>query len=248
MSGTEHTENSDFGYSERIDTIEPRLGMSDVPLFTSLLQKIDACYTRVDDVMNGCNLATMDTEETNSTHWRNDNGELEYHQKLQKFVLPYDLEKAVHVVWKSNELPQHQRDRQVYDGFGNPGNTLAIRYRLVRTLTTGTFVSVVQRLAVRRFFEQDRVVSVWKVFTEGEGIFRGMHSTLTGWGTMRSLLDGSGILCEVCIRQFPSLVNVTPSVSKEFHQFLQVTLDEDKRSVMTTIQDRLSIEKREPFL
>ncbi|KAF1782170.1 hypothetical protein GQ600_20380 [Phytophthora cactorum] len=97
--------------SEVSDTLEPRLGMSDVPLFTSLLQKIDACYARFDDVMNGSGLATMVTEEANSTQWRSDSGELEYHQKLQKYVLPFDFEKALCLVWKSYEFQLHQCDR-----------------------------------------------------------------------------------------------------------------------------------------
>ncbi|KAF4038765.1 hypothetical protein GN244_ATG09100 [Phytophthora infestans] len=90
MSGTEHTENSDTGHSERIDTIEPRLGMSDVPLFTSLLQKIDACYARFDDVVNRSGLTAMPVGEVNSTQWRNDSGELEYHQKLQNCINEID--------------------------------------------------------------------------------------------------------------------------------------------------------------
>ncbi|ETP28128.1 hypothetical protein F442_22585 [Phytophthora nicotianae P10297] len=76
------------------------------------------------------------------------------------------------------------------------------------------------------------------MFTEGEGIFREMHSTLTGWGSVRAMPDGSGTLAEVCVRQFPVVMNATPSVTNEFHHFLHITLDEDKESVMTTIQHR----------
>ncbi|ETM37503.1 hypothetical protein L914_15949, partial [Phytophthora nicotianae] len=57
-----------------------------------------------------------------------------------------------------------------------------------------------------------------------------MHSTLTGWGSVRAMPDGSGTLAEVCVRQFPVVMNATPSVSNEFHQFLHITLDEDKES------------------
>ncbi|KUF94483.1 hypothetical protein AM587_10001855 [Phytophthora nicotianae] len=237
---------NDMEHPEISNPMDTRSGMSGQHIITLLLQKIDVCYARIDDVMSDCGLATMVTEEENSTHWRDDSGELEYHQKLQKHVLPFDMEKALRVVWKSYEFPQHQHDRQVYDGFGHPENTFAMRYRLIRTLRTGTSVSVIQRFAVRRFFEKDRVICVWKVYTEGEGVFRGIYSNLTGWGRMRSLSDNSGILCEVCIRQFPVVGNVTSSVGNEFHQFLHLTLDEDKHSVMTTIQDRPNVVQRGP--
>ncbi|KUF83387.1 hypothetical protein AM587_10001945 [Phytophthora nicotianae] len=229
---------NDMEHPEISNPMDTRSGMSDEHIFTSLLEKIDACYGRFDDVVNKSGLSKMPVGEVNSTHWREDSGELEYHQKLQKFVHPCELEKALDITWKAFQFTLHQRDRQVFNGFGHPNGTVVMRYRLVRTLATGTSVSVVQRLAARRFFEQDRVVCIWKMFTEGEDIFRGMHSTLTGWGSVRAMPDGSGTLAEVCVRQFPVVMNATPSVTNEFHHFLHITLDEDKESVMTTIQHR----------
>ncbi|ETI31819.1 hypothetical protein F441_21171 [Phytophthora nicotianae CJ01A1] len=228
--------------SKASDTMEPPLEMSDLPLFTSLLQKIDACYARFDDVMNRTGLSTMPLGEVNTTHWCNESGELEYHQKLHKFAHPLSVDKALAAIWKAFEFELHQRDRQIYDGLGHPNTTFAMRHRLVRTLASGTPVSVIQRRVIRRFCEEDRVVCIWKVYTEGEGIFRGMHSTLTGWGSVRALPDEPGTQAEVCIRQFPVLMNAAPSVTSEFHKFLRMTLDEDKNSVMTTIQHRPRIE------
>ncbi|ETK81666.1 hypothetical protein L915_12848, partial [Phytophthora nicotianae] len=59
-------------------------------------------------------------------------GALEYQQKLLKYVLPCDLEKAARVTWKAFEFQHHQRDRQVFSGFGHPKDTVEIRFRSVR--------------------------------------------------------------------------------------------------------------------
>ncbi|OWZ13309.1 hypothetical protein PHMEG_00013383 [Phytophthora megakarya] len=110
---------------------------------------------------------------------------------------------------------------------------------MVRTLTPGTTVSVLQRLVARRFIEQDRIVCIWKTYTEGEGIFHGMHSNQTGWSSIRSLADRPGTLGEVCVRQFPVLFNASPPAAHKFHRFLQTRLDEDKHEMMASIHKSL---------
>ncbi|KAF4027992.1 hypothetical protein GN244_ATG20353 [Phytophthora infestans] len=140
---------------------------------------------------------------------------------------------------ESFNFQHHQRDRKDYDGVEDSDSTVALKYRVIRTLASGTTVSVVQRLVGRRFIEQNRVVGIWKTYTEGEGAFRGMHSTQTGWSCLRPMPDGSGTVGEVCVRQNPVLFNASPSAAREFYRFLQASLDEDKHETLTVIHKSL---------
>ncbi|OWY95711.1 hypothetical protein PHMEG_00034215 [Phytophthora megakarya] len=171
------------------DATDSQHGTSDASLFTSLLEKIDSCYARFDDVLNGCGVVTMPLGIVNTTHWRDESGELDFYQNLHKFELPFKFEKSHPICWKAMNFQQYQVDREDYCEYGDPENTIAIKHRMVHTLATGTSTSVLQRFVARQFIEKDRVVCIWKTYTEGEGIFRGMHSNQTGWSCIGPLPD-----------------------------------------------------------
>ncbi|KAF4144863.1 hypothetical protein GN958_ATG06031 [Phytophthora infestans] len=221
------------------DTTDHRLETPDVSMFSTLLQKICASLAGIDDILTGCGLPDMPIGVTSSIHWCDGTGELKYHQSLHKFFLPFDLDTAEKSCWGSFNLQQHQRDRKNYDGIGDSDNTVAFKYRVIRRLASGTTVSVVQRLVGRRFIEQNRATCIWKTYTEGEGIFRGMHSNLTAWSRLRPIPDGCGTSGEICIRQFPVLFNASPPSVNEFYRFLQAVLDEDKYESFTVIRKGL---------
>ncbi|POM66977.1 Hypothetical protein PHPALM_17083 [Phytophthora palmivora] len=67
--------------------------------------------------------------------------------------------------------------------------TLPIGYRLEKTLSNGETVSIMKHVVSRRFIESDRVVIVWKMFSEGEGIFSGMDTDETGFSILRPQHD-----------------------------------------------------------
>ncbi|KAF4144444.1 hypothetical protein GN958_ATG06375 [Phytophthora infestans] len=140
------------------DTTHHRLETPDVSMFSTLLQKICASFAGIDDILTGCGLSDMPMGVTSSMHWCDDTGELKYHQSLQKFTLPFDLDTAQKSCWESFNFQHHQRDRKDYDGVEDSDNTVALKYRVIRTLASGTTVSVMQRLVGRRFIEQNRVV------------------------------------------------------------------------------------------
>ncbi|OWY96246.1 hypothetical protein PHMEG_00033536 [Phytophthora megakarya] len=225
------------------DATDSQHGDSEVALFTTLLEKIGSCYARFDDVLNGCGVVTMPLGVVNTAHWRDESGELEFYQSLHKFELPSELAISNQYCWKAFNLPQHRLDREDYSGFRNAENTVAMKHRMVRTLTSGTTVSVLQHYVARRFIEEDRVVFIWKTYTEGEGMFRGMHSNQTGWSCIRPLPDRPGTVGDVCIREFPVLSNTSPPTVSEFHQFLRATVNEDNQEVMTTIHKRLGLRR-----
>ncbi|KAG3088316.1 hypothetical protein PI125_g18403 [Phytophthora idaei] len=117
----------------------------------------------------------------NSVRRNEESGEVEYLEHVIKCIQPFDYETTYTSVWKVAGHPHRQLDREVFAGAAGQENTIAVKFRLERTLTTGTKVSIKQWLVVRRFIEEDRVFHGWKIYSEDEGILRGIYSDETGW-------------------------------------------------------------------
>ncbi|POM66142.1 Hypothetical protein PHPALM_18043 [Phytophthora palmivora] len=100
-----------LGTSALSGGIASQLGASDVPVFTSLLQAIDASCASFDDIMNGCGVVAMSLGIVNSTHWNSGS------ENTQKLLESFNYQ-------------HHQCDRKTYSGLGNTENTIAIKYRL----------------------------------------------------------------------------------------------------------------------
>ncbi|KAE9215769.1 hypothetical protein PF002_g17276 [Phytophthora fragariae] len=168
-----------------------RVGDSDDAMFAALLQDVEACYARIDDSHRECDMDNMPIGITNSVH-RGPNGEVDFFQHVNRFMQPFEFQDMFKSSWKLAGHPHRTQDRQEYQGAAGLDDTIAVKFRLTRTLATGTKVSVLQRLVVRRFIENDRIFHVWKVYSEGEGILRGMHSDETSWCRFRPTPDGFG--------------------------------------------------------
>ncbi|KAG6623704.1 uncharacterized protein IUM83_02193 [Phytophthora cinnamomi] len=100
---------------------------------------------------------------------------------------------------------REQIDRQEHNDVLDPENTIAFKFRVRKTLNSGSTASILKRVVVRRNVESERVVIVMKVFPEGEGIFSGMDIDGTWWVSIRPYNDGltKGALLEACSRRVP---------------------------------------------
>ncbi|KAG7375217.1 hypothetical protein PHYPSEUDO_002496 [Phytophthora pseudosyringae] len=200
---------------------------------------IVAIYAYLDDLFAECGVAALPLGVVNSIHQRDGDGHTEFIQHLNKFTLPFDFEKTCASSWNVADRQHHQHDRDVFECFGDPHHTVVVKYRMIRTLATGETVSIVQRFVARRFIRLDRVVCIWKTYTEGEGIYRRMYLDETGWTRLRPSTSGPGTLAEVCVRQVPVLFNSCESVAGKVHQLLQDRVDEDEREVTQALQHLL---------
>ncbi|ETL34802.1 hypothetical protein L916_13012 [Phytophthora nicotianae] len=104
-------------------------------------------------------------------------------------------------------------------------------------LSKDTSVSILKRVVARRFDHEDRVVMIWKVFWEGEGIFSGMDIDETAWVCIRPYSDDShiGAMTETCTRQVP--VQYLTSRKKDptvqaFWKMTQEVNEEDEREIV----------------
>ncbi|KAK1929545.1 Leishmanolysin-like peptidase [Phytophthora citrophthora] len=198
--------------------------------YCALAQTVNACYVKVDDVMREFTLNSMRDGVTSSMHYCEESGEVEYFQHLNQFTEPYSYKQTRGTWWKLAKLLHRQHDRQDLDGLGSPNDTVALRFRLVRTLRHGETVSVLQRYVHQRFMEDSRTIFVWKTQSEGEDVFKGMKCEETGWVCLQPSMEDDSTLVRVCVRQAPLHVGSCISLeetAREFDDVLQSSVRED---------------------
>jgi hypothetical protein len=104
--------------------------------------------------------------------------------------------------------------------------------------------SLVVHSIMRRYFEADRIVVVWRKFTEGEGAFAGMHLDETGWNSIRpSPAQGCpGTVLESIIRFVPinfSGAASSGAVVKQFADTIIKAGEEDCLKCMQKLEEML---------
>ncbi|KAF1785881.1 hypothetical protein GQ600_15008 [Phytophthora cactorum] len=105
---------------------------------------------------------------------------------------------------KTPKLPHRHVDREVYEDVGDSGNTIGFKFRL----TTGLTVSVLKRVLSWRFVIKIERYFIWRIFSEGKGIFSGV--------SVRPYSDEikGGTLIEACSRQI-----LVPSITANAKRF-----------------------------
>ncbi|GMF24348.1 unnamed protein product [Phytophthora lilii] len=179
-----------------------RLKSSDAALYEEYLQDVFDNYARIDRVFNECDINSLGIGSISALHQHNANGEIEYVQNMSKSIQPFSFEDT------------------------------CIKFRVQKTLATGSNVSILKRIVLRRFVKASQAVLVWKIFSEGEGIFSGMDVDETVWMSIQPHYDGQkfGTLKKVCSRQVPVqyiATNANNSNVKAFQAMLQESLSED---------------------
>ncbi|CAH0476893.1 unnamed protein product [Peronospora belbahrii] len=213
----------------------------DYTMFRGHLWRVYESYALVDEIYDNDSM----TDGLHSTVKRRElDGEIEYFEYRKKFTQPFQYNHTERTLWKLARLNHRQQDREEFEEVADPNDTIVVRFRLVQTLTCGSTVSVLQRNVVRRFVENNRTVHVWKTHSEGEGIFRGMHSDETGWVFLQPSLDHETTEVMMCVRQAPMkliISNASDARIEEFHEILQRSVSDDMFEITSEL-DKLLLE------
>ncbi|OWY95165.1 hypothetical protein PHMEG_00034902, partial [Phytophthora megakarya] len=164
---------------------------------------------------------------------RNFDGNVAYYQHVNKVTIPYSYHQVCNALWKA----VHEQEEPAFGGYEMaPDENVIIKSR-VRASGIG---SMVQRYISRFYKEEDRLVLVWKMSTEGDGAFNGLHAEETSWMCVRP--TPNGVMLEVCAQQVPMHFKVAnnpePALSK-FHTMLQEFLETDKIQMEKTLEKLL---------
>lgn len=154
----------------------------------------------------------------------------------------FKFEQTEKAVWKLSKLRHRQQDREAVEGLVDSKDITILRFRLVRKLPTAEKGSLLQRYVGRRYVEGDRAVYTWKICSEGEGIFSGMHCDETGWCILRASADGLSSTAEICTRQIPVVLSKRKAqglAASEFGQLLQDAVGDDECERASVVQRAL---------
>ncbi|KAG7384950.1 hypothetical protein PHYPSEUDO_002096 [Phytophthora pseudosyringae] len=225
-----------FGDAPRLQK-RMRLEPTDSALFETFIQELHTVYLQVDEAVAACELSSATDTPSISKHT---DGGTEYYQHADRQTMPFKYKQTCHSMWQLAQLQHRQEDRELYEGVADPENTMAMKFRIT-SRRMGETVSLLQRVVVRRFQECNRVVVVWKVFTEGEGLFRGMHSDETGWCVVRPSINCAvaGTILDTCFRHVPmhfSNSSTRAPVVNEFTDLVVTTGEEESQTVLKALE------------
>ncbi|KAG1712554.1 hypothetical protein DVH05_000296 [Phytophthora capsici] len=202
--------------SKRLATVEHnhiddvkwlRLKSSVSSLYTTYLHEVDKCYAQVDQIFQDIEMESFTVGPPDTSYRFNSNGDVKYFQHRNRLLLPFNYETSCRIVWELVPLVHHQIDREVYHGVSDPETTVGLQFRLQKTSTSGKIMSIMKHQVCRRFVESDRVVMVWRIFSEGEADFSGLDVDETSYAIIRPVHDGSQkkTSMEFYSRQIPGL-------------------------------------------
>ncbi|KAJ8524864.1 hypothetical protein ON010_g16252 [Phytophthora cinnamomi] len=200
-------------------------------LYTTYLQQLEGCYARVDTVMDACGVVLLpETTLVTTIHRRNSDGDVAYIQHVNRAMLPYSFQQTCDVAWRA--VQEHE-----VPAFGDievaPDSDVFMRSRVLRAAGIGTLA---QRYVSRRYFEEKRMVLVWKVSSEGDDAFRGLHAEETGWLCVEPL--PGGVVLSACVQQVPMRFCdpqcPQPAITP-FYNLLSKSLEADKVEMTTNM-------------
>ncbi|OWZ08602.1 hypothetical protein PHMEG_00018824 [Phytophthora megakarya] len=181
-------------------------------IFRAQMAELDANYSCSDDIFSANEVALMG-EKVIKEIATNPDGTVKCVQYRGMEEYPFEFQPARASVWEIYHFYNQQKDREVYTDVTNPDNTYAFKFRVTRQLAKDTSVSLLVRLVIRRYSLKNQMVIVWRTFTEGEGIFSGMHCSDSGWTRVRSFETGTTM--EMYVKLVPMSFRVTPA---RFHE------------------------------
>ncbi|POM79218.1 Hypothetical protein PHPALM_3160 [Phytophthora palmivora] len=214
---------------------------SDDSLYEAYLHEVDVNYSRIDDEFRACGFHSKPKGITNSVVMNSDGSTKEF-LHVNKALQPFRFLSFCDVIWRLSGRDHRQQDRELYDNFKDPdNNTIAVKFRVSKVLSTGAMVSMQQRLVVRRYVEANHFVLVWKLFVEGEGFYHGMHSNESGWCRLRPSTSQDGTWMEMYVRRSPMHYRVALSRGEAvrlFDDVLDDLIKEDHEEFMRAEEKR----------
>ncbi|KAG1712583.1 hypothetical protein DVH05_000325 [Phytophthora capsici] len=162
-------------------------------LYKAYIKELDEMYAKTDSIFQTTTMQTEgdDCELTKLLYNppRSVNKDATYHELVGSFSTPFAFGRVcalLHTVYCMEFRPQFV----LLDEPWIPADTTITKCRI--DASGGRSIS--QHCVMRRFNEGDRTVLVWRKFSEGEGVFAGLHSDETGWSIIRpspSCVNGS---------------------------------------------------------
>ncbi|KAE9277046.1 hypothetical protein PR003_g28894 [Phytophthora rubi] len=178
------------------------------------MSELDEVYARTDGIFKDTS-AQREAEECDESPGyfsvqRKVENDSRYHELMGKTTTPFAYDRVQAYIGRVSCMDNRNGYEKIEDAWV-PENTTIMK---ARVNAAGIAGSLVQHTVTRKYMEADRIVVVWRKFTEGEGVFSGMHSDETGWNIVRPspscVKGGAGTLLESVTRFVPSTLAQPP--------------------------------------
>ncbi|GMF16769.1 unnamed protein product [Phytophthora fragariaefolia] len=238
------TSVDDAGYKQKRIRFEP----SDAEFYKSLENELDANHANTDAMLQKYGLNSTEAGWDGPRRRWTEEGANGYYIYADKHVMPFDYKHVCKFTWKVAQITHRQEGREHYAYTSDPENTSAIKFRVSTRLRSGRVVSVLQRAVVRRYAREDRSVTVWRSFAEGEGIFSGMHADECGWCVAIPLPSSPNAktLKRTLMRHVPMHFSTKETHESEVQQFTGLVLDAgtENATEITSLMEELLLRDR----
>ncbi|KAG2794699.1 hypothetical protein PC112_g22939 [Phytophthora cactorum] len=216
-----------------------QLGSSDVDILETYLRGIDAVYAQTDPVFQ--TLPVESASRNPDSNWPFD-AATGFFTFADRRNIPFDFKLASQISWQLAHTLLCKEDWMLYERPEDSSNTIVFKLRLTRRMYCGRSVSVVQSMVGRRYCEKNRVVVVCRSFTEGEGLFRGMHSDETGWCSTQPLGNPrkAGTLLVISICHEPIHTEGNDPGKEQFTRLLHTMGSEEFVEITSSLENHLS--------
>ncbi|RLN80928.1 hypothetical protein BBJ28_00003398 [Nothophytophthora sp. Chile5] len=219
----------------------PRVEPARNALFSTYLQELDEVYARTDEVFDAAAESTIQGCINIKHLTDEDTGHLQFSGNVS---VPFPFERTCRALWQLEYQRHRWEDRELYDGVDKPENTMAMKFRISCRQKGGLARSLVQHIVIRRYMEEERMVIVWRKFTEGEGAFAGFQSDETIWHVIRPTASslGGGTNMEACVRYVPMHLSSAVNGGAPIGQYTRMALgsgEEDCTEIIRRLEEIL---------
>ncbi|KAL4161233.1 hypothetical protein PRNP1_001788 [Phytophthora ramorum] len=177
---------------EEDDTRRPRApSISDEVLFAELNGSLESTYAQVDALLESSGIADVQHEKLSNIQLKQDLNGISFGHKEVR-LLPFTMQAVARVMWsfllyESSKMPGSIQTRVVNNDHLNA--TIVDTLQLPKSRRTEVFT----RMAVRRYFEENRVVMVWSGCVEIAGsVFVRLRESGVATVSTFDFLGGSG--------------------------------------------------------
>lgn len=182
----------------------------DALLFASLHQGLDAQFAQTDAVFAAAQLTDFDGELTDEMILRKDAHGTLYFDNVYSKVFPFEVRAVSQVLWQTLIVEKLQSFHSQYVCLRSTDSDADTKAINVIELPNDMEVTIVVRIATKRFVDADRTVSVWSGVVEACGAVN-VRLRETGWNLLRPARalrpgeKGPVSIEQACVRITPEL-------------------------------------------
>ncbi|GAB9475318.1 hypothetical protein Gpo141_00012417, partial [Globisporangium polare] len=159
--------------------------------FEPLLRHLDTAYADMDAVFsqNGMDRSLGEARSFAQTVTRRPSGssaECRFIELVDVHSLPFEAERVAVALWKTVKSLHHKDNPFEFPCSDRREDTFAVGYSVLSN-SGDTSQSTDLKIAMRRYFEDDRFVIVWAAQSDGKEDLEGVYTAETGWMIVSSI-------------------------------------------------------------